>query len=203
MKHQFKNRHPGIIREGHFKHFGILAPLIKENNRWHFLFEKRAGHLNTQPDEVCFPGGGIEKGETPEEAAIREACEELLIRPDQITLLGPSDRFVSPFNFILHPFIAKIHHYDGNYNTDEVAKVFTVPLEYFRENNPHNYNVSLRHVIGNDFPFQWIPGGRNYPWRNGRYKVGFYPDQEEIIWGLTARIVQNALELIDCYQLLI
>lgn len=202
MNQQFKHRNPGIIGEGHFRHFGILVALIQKNNQWHFLFEKRASHLETQPNEVCFPGGSVEKGETPENASIRETCEELLLTPSQITLLGPSDRFVSPFNLILHPFIAKLDRYDGSYNTDEVAKIFIVPLDYFRANHPQNFDVTLKHVIEKDFPFQWVPGGKDYPWRDGRYQVGFYPHQEEIIWGLTARIVQNALELIDRFQLL-
>lgn len=203
MNQQFKNRNPGIIGEGQFQHFGILVSLVKEKNHWHFLFEKRASHLDTQPGEVCFPGGRVEKGETPEDASIRETCEELLLMPNQITLLGPSDRFVSPFNLILHPFIAKINHYDGSYNTDEVAKTFTVPLDYFRKNRPQNFNITLKHVIDDNFPVQWVPRGKDYPWRNGRYKVGFYPHQEEIIWGLTARIVQNAIKLIDDFKLLI
>ena len=40
-----------------------------------------------------------------------------------------------------------------------------------------------------DFPFELIEGGRDYPWHTGRTEMYFYEYEGEIIWGLTARIL--------------
>ena len=52
--------------------FAVLAPLVRVDGETHLLFEVRALHMRRQPGEVCFPGGQIEEGETPLEAAVRE-----------------------------------------------------------------------------------------------------------------------------------
>ena len=57
----------------------VLLPLAEGPEGWQVLFEVRAAGIS-QPGEVCFPGGRIEPGETPEEAALRECREELDIR---------------------------------------------------------------------------------------------------------------------------
>lgn len=50
-----------------------------------------------------FPGGGIEEGESPEQATIREAFEELGVHIDIIEHLG-----LVEFNGMQHYFLAKI-----------------------------------------------------------------------------------------------
>ena len=64
----------------------VLIPVIMKADGYHILYEVRAAKLRTQPGEICFPGGRIEPGEDPGEAAVREAMEELLIRRDQIEI---------------------------------------------------------------------------------------------------------------------
>ena len=44
-----------------------------------FLMVLRAAHIRA-PNQYCFPGGGIEPGESPEEAVVRELQEEIGIR---------------------------------------------------------------------------------------------------------------------------
>ena len=57
----------------------ILLPLVTVDGRDALLFEVRSKRLEMQPGEICFPGGRIESGETPERAALRELWEELRI----------------------------------------------------------------------------------------------------------------------------
>ena len=65
----------------------ILLPLVTVDGRDALLFEVRSKRLEMQPGEICFPGGRIESGETPERAALRELWEELRIPSWQVTLL--------------------------------------------------------------------------------------------------------------------
>ena len=46
-------------------------------------------------------------------------------------------------------------------------------------------------VPGEDFPYEAIPGGRDYHWRRGEYDVMFYRAGDEVIWGMTAKILHS------------
>ena len=45
------------------------------------------------------------------------------------------------------------------------------------------------------FPFEDVPGGRDYHWRRGHYDVYFYRREEGIIWGMTAKILRSMAEM--------
>jgi 8-oxo-dGTP pyrophosphatase MutT (NUDIX family) len=52
------------------------------------LLQRRAATLGHHPGQVSFPGGGLEPGETPEQAALREAVEETGLDPSGVDVLG-------------------------------------------------------------------------------------------------------------------
>ena len=52
------------------------------------LLQRRAATLGHHPGQVSFPGGGLEPGETPEQAAVREAVEETGLDPTGVEVLG-------------------------------------------------------------------------------------------------------------------
>ena len=58
--------------------FAVLVPLIEIDEELNLIYEVRSNSIE-QPGEISFPGGRIEDGESPEEAAIRETSEELLL----------------------------------------------------------------------------------------------------------------------------
>ncbi len=201
-REDFYNRRPGMIGERNFIQYAVLAILVDTAAGPALLFEKRAATLNRQPGEICFPGGRLEEGETPQEAAIRETMEELLVDREQIEILGPGDVFISPFNMMIHPFIAILRDYNYGFSHEEVADVFTVPVRYFQEHAPKKYFNHLSHEQPKDFPYECIPGGKNYPWVKGSYEINFYSYKEDVIWGMTATIVESTVELIGKYHLL-
>ena len=49
-----------------------IHTLVEIEKEWHVVFEVRAHTMRQQPGEISFPGGRLEKGETPAEAAVRE-----------------------------------------------------------------------------------------------------------------------------------
>lgn len=174
--------------------FSVMITLIDVDGEWHVIFERRAGTLRSQPNEVSFPGGKIELGETPAQAATRETMEELGIKKDDIKVLSELDYLVTRNNVAIHCFVGFI---DGKTledlepNLDEVAYLFTVPLSYFLNEEPREYGIEFEILDSEDFPYELIPGGKNYRFGNVQDKIYFYIYEERIIWGFTAKMMYH------------
>jgi len=202
MNETFRTRRPGFIGADTYKRYAVLVPILVKDGAPSLLFERRAETLRQQPGEICFPGGRIEPPESPEECAVRETWEELLIPREDIEIYGHGDLFLSPFNFIIHPFIGRLKAYDGRFNEAEVAETFTIPIDFFRTHPPETYTCSVEGVPRGNFPYERIPGGERYNWHKGTQEILFYQvDEEHLIWGITAQIVRSAVGLIDRYGL--
>lgn len=197
MFEHLNTRIPKRIEQEKEKVSAVMIPLIKKNDGYHILFEVRSNKLSHQPGEICFPGGKREAYETSMEAAIRETCEELLVSESDIVLYGPLDYFLSPAGLRIDAYLGELKNYDGQYSKDEVAEIFTVPLEFFQNTQPERYYNKVNMQPENDFPFEKVPGGRDYPWARGKYEVLFYEYEEHIIWGLTAKILYYNLKIIQ------
>lgn len=176
--------------------FSVMIPLIKRDGEIHLLFEKRAFTLRNQPGEISFPGGRIEKGESPREAAVRETAEELLISEREIEIYFEGDFVVNPYAAIIYTFVGEIKKdFDKiSPSEDEVEKVFTVPLSYFLKTKPKSYKINLRVERNKEFPYHLIPNGVNYKFKRGREEVLFYEYEDEIIWGFTAKMARRFVE---------
>ncbi len=197
LKSIFKNRVSSP--EGRYNRFAVLAPIVKIQDKLKLLFEVRSKHLKNQPTEICFPGGKMEDGESPADCAIRETCEELNILPNQIEIFGPLDYLVMPYNIILYPFLGDINSIfieSISFNKDEVSDIFTVPLDYFINNPPLKRFVYLKTDVPEDFPFHMIQNGKNYNWKTGKRPILFYSYKDRIIWGITARIIKNLVNIL-------
>ena len=173
----------------------VVIPLVAKDGEYHILFEKRAEKLDVQPGEVCFPGGGMEPGELPARTAVRETAEELRVGEDQVEILAALDPVMGPSGASIWPFVALLHDYQGTWSEDEVDSVFTVPLSQLLIQNPDVYHTSLQTLPGDDFPYALIPGGREYGWRSKKNPIYFYNGWAETIWGVTARILYEFLDI--------
>ncbi len=180
-----------------YRYYSVFVPFIRTEKGIHLLYEVRSESLRSQPGEVCFPGGRIEAGENPQMTAIRETCEELGVQPEQIDVYEEIEPLITPFNVVIYLFVGelKIDSIDSlKFNRDEVQRVFTVPVDFFLENDPDAYYVESQFTFPEDFPFHKVPKGRSYNWRNGYYPILFYDYGEEVIWGLTARMTNNLMK---------
>lgn len=194
MMKRWHNRKPGRIDCMKVRNSAVLVPLIEKEGELEILFEVRAASLRRQPGEVCFPGGAVEEGEEHSVAAVRETMEELLVEKEQVEILAPLDILETPGGVTVRPYLGIIKNYEGTFSSDEVDHTFSVPLSWFLENEPEKYQTTVTTVPNEDFPFELIPGGRDYHWRKGQYDVCFYRNQE-VIWGMTAKILYAFIRL--------
>ena len=181
---------------GKYKRYGVMILLYNENGEDYIIFEKRALTLRSQPGDICFPGGRIEEGETPLDTAIRETVEELNVKLQDINYIGEMDYFISPYNTIMYPFVASINYMPDNFSRDEVHTLFKVPVKYFIENPPILYEMHIGPIELSGFPFHLIEGGENYNFSKGYSPQYFYEYDNYVIWGFTARIIKEFIDLI-------
>ena len=184
--------------------FAVLVPLVELDGELHLLYEVRAATLHRQPGEVCFPGGHMEDGETAAQCALRETAEELSIPSSAVRVLGPLDFICHRGGFVLYPILAMVDaHAVKNIvpNPAEVDRVMIVPLSALRAMTPEEYSYDLVPAPGAEFPFERIGIPRNYPWNAGVVSGLIYPWQDKAIWGMTARITQHVLSLLDAERM--
>ena len=170
----------------------ILLPLIEVEGRDSLLFEVRSQQLDMQPGEVCFPGGRIELGETPEEAAVREIWEELHVERAQIEILGPLDRMVH-FSGTVYPLLGRVDALalpNLKLNRDEVEEVFTVPLEFFMTHPGKQYTYYMSPDNLEELPAALADYVQHY---RQKYVTPAWCYSGHTIWGMTARAVNRLL----------
>ena len=96
----------------------------------HIVLTVRADTLKRHSGQVSLPGGVVEPGESFEQAALREAHEEVALAPDHVRVLGaltPLDIPVSGFR--LHPIVAALAARPSLAAVDgEVARILEVPI---------------------------------------------------------------------------
>ena len=113
---------------------GLLL-LFPVDDRPHIVLTVRADALGRHGGQVSLPGGVIEPGETFEQAALREAHEEIALPLDGVRVLGaltPLDIPISGFR--LHPIVAAVAGRPALTPADaEVARILKVSVEELLE----------------------------------------------------------------------
>ncbi|WP_338824368.1 putative Nudix hydrolase NudL [Moorella humiferrea] len=199
IKARIREHKSGLLDAHRYNHAAVFLPLLDiTGGSLSLLFEVRSHRLTIQPGEVCFPGGHIKRDEkSPQEAAVRETCEELGLTPDALEIWGGLDMLVTPSQLVIHPFVGLLYGIENiKPNPQEVEEVFTVPLERLLTLNPLYHKVKIKIEPPEDFPFDKIPRGRNYPWRQATWPELFYEFEGRIIWGMTARLLHHFLEIV-------
>lgn len=194
-----------------FLNSSVLVPLILIHGEYHLIFQKRSKNIS-QPGEICFPGGRIDPkiDNNSLETALRETDEEFGIKKEKISVLGRLNSVYSPVGLMVDGYLGVVDIKslsEIQINHSEVEYIFSVPVSFFENKRPEKYHVQIKaHPYITDengkenvlLPSKQLklPEVYSKAWGNSTYGIYVYKYKEEIIWGLTARLIVDAIERI-------
>ena len=153
----------------------VLVPLYEQDGEIHAVFTRRRDDLRRHPGEISFPGGRHEPGDANlVQTALRETDEEIGLAPAAVRIVGalrPTPTIAT--GYAIYPFVGVIEPgARWTLSPDEVASVLELTLTDLRD------GYGRRRLLR-----------RGLPIRTDTFVVG-----DELIWGATARILQDLLE---------
>ncbi|QLH82631.1 NUDIX hydrolase [Halosimplex pelagicum] len=168
---------------GEEREAAVLAPVLTRDGADHVLFTKRADHLSDHPGQMSFPGGGRE----PEDddllaTALREAGEEVGLRPEEAEVVGRLDDIRTITDYLVRPFVARVADREYLPGDEEVAEVAVLPVAGLID--PDNYESERR-----DHPHY------------GEIRLHFFRVDGFTVWGATANMLVQLLELTTDWEL--
>lgn len=184
--------------------YAVLILLCKIDGEINVLFEVRSRRLSAgaQPGDISLPGGMCECDDIVGEA-LRETQEEVGICCEQIEILGQMNPVTTGYGRNIIPIVGCIDELDIEkltLNHNEVEEVFFVPLSFFMNEKPERHTIYYDVVFQDEFPFERIENGRNYAWKQRREEVLFYIYNEYNIWGLTAKIMESFVQVLEANE---
>ena len=129
--------------------------------------------MRSHPGQVSFPGGSLDEGETPVEAALREAHEEIGLVPAEVEVFGElPELWLPPSNFAVTPVLGYWRD-RGEVRVespDEVHAIHHVPIDELLDPE-HRVMVKVPRI----------------DYRSPGFLIG--PDKDVILWGFTGGII--------------
>jgi 8-oxo-dGTP pyrophosphatase MutT (NUDIX family) len=157
----------------------VLCAVFEEDSLARVVLTRRSSQLRSHTGEVSFPGGRLDDGEAPLAAALREATEEIGLDPAGVEILGQlSPCWTVVSRSFITPFVGALRGRPAlQPNPDEVERAFDVSLAELAGDGV--YRAEL-----------WeLPGAG---WR----EMHLFELAEDTVWGATARMLQELLDLI-------
>ena len=156
----------------------VLIPIYEKTGEYYLIVTKRTEEVNYHKGQISFPGGGRQvEDKTLIDTALRESWEEIGLDPKDVEILGELDDMVTTTNFIISPFVAVIPYpYAFRASTREVEVIIEVPLAVLLDKNNFKEELKLRQG-------ELVP---EYTYMYGEWEI----------WGATARILKQFLEVI-------
>ena len=162
----------------------VLLLFYMKDGQHCILLNKRSETVEHHKGEISFPGGSKD----PEDkdflaTALREAEEEMGIRPGDVTVLGQLDDVTTRSQYDVKVFVGTIPYpYSFRPSAEEIAEVLEVPFDFLA--SPRNLRHEMRWSMSPEQGGQPVPG---YCYVYG----------EHLIWGATAKIIHQFVELVD------
>jgi 8-oxo-dGTP pyrophosphatase MutT (NUDIX family) len=154
-------------------------PLYETEAGPHLLLTKRTESVPTHKGQISFPGGGFEEADGDfRTTALREAEEEIGLHPQDVEILGTLDDTVTASTrHVVRPFVGVVPFpYPYHLDPFEIERLIHLPMRALFSGAPFREET-------------WERDGRKFP-------VYFYEHEGQTIWGLTARILKQFVEVV-------
>jgi 8-oxo-dGTP pyrophosphatase MutT (NUDIX family) len=171
------SRSPEIVIGSGLKPAAVLIAIQERADGDYIVLTKRGDNMPTHKGQIAFPGGRVHAGDADLVAtALRESHEEIGVVPEHVRVLGRLDEFTAGYGIVVTPVVGVIPpQYDFLLDLAETSAVASVPIRSLMEPGSYVKNAHLS------------PGG--HP------SYHFYVNNGWDIWGVTARILVQFLEL--------
>jgi 8-oxo-dGTP pyrophosphatase MutT (NUDIX family) len=157
----------------------VLVPIVDRGEAC-LVFAQRTEHVGHHAGQISFPGGRIDPDDADElQAALREAEEEVGLAPARVEALGAlDDTETFATQFVITPWVGVVRgpvvwQPDGH----EIAKVIEIPVGALLARGCFRVESWQRNSLARD--------------------VYFYDYRDVTIWGATARILKQYLDLVQ------
>ncbi len=179
IRNILSSRQRKLIEHPPFSHAAVLVPLFKKGEDCYLLFTKRSDQVKYHKGEISFPGGVVDEEDSELiSTALREAFEEIGLKENDVQIIGILDDIVTITEFIVTPIVGLFPYpYLFKVSEVEIAELIEVPLASLLDEDC----FSEREIF-----------------QGGRKEVVYaYQYEKHIIWGATARILKQFLDLIS------
>jgi len=159
-----------------------LVLLYPHAGSWWLPLTVRASTLPHHTGQVSLPGGRVDPGETLEQAALREAFEEVGVLPTDVNVLGQLTALPVPISHhLLHPVVGiaarqPVFHIHAG----EVDRLIETSIAHLRHADTLRVRQSPR-----------------YRGDDGTMDVPYFEVDGAQVWGATAMVLSELLAVID------
>lgn len=179
IRHALAQRTPVTAAPDGLTPAAVMLLLYRKDGEYCVLLNKRSMAVEHHKGEMSFPGGAKDPEDADFKAtALRETYEEMGISPEDITILGRLDDNVTRSNFLVKVFVGAIPYpYEFRPSSIEIAEVVEIPIGILRD--PATLRWDSR-----------IEDGKRVPVRSYGYR-------QHLVYGATAKILDQFLDIID------
>ena len=178
LREALSRRQKQLITDAKLVPAAVLVPIYWKQGQYYILFTQRTERVKEHKGQISFPGGARQEGDrTLLDTALRESAEEIGLAPGEVRILGElDDTLTETSNYIISPFVALIPWpYQFQVDGWETEEIIEVPISALLDGDCRQQETRI------------IDGQAVTSY--------FYHYQGRVIWGATARILHQFLDI--------